>query len=96
MKQRQRRDFIKRSAGIAAGLTLATSCGVELFAAEKAPLYKISLAQWSLNKLFKAKGGDMDNLDFAKTSRGEFEIDTLNTPAKCFRTRRLTRSTSRK
>lgn len=84
MKQQHRRDFIKRSAGIAAGFTLATSSSVELFAAEKAPLYKISLAQWSLNKLFKAKGGDMDNLDFAKTSRGEFDIDHIEYSSQMF------------
>ena len=84
MKQQHRRGFIRRSAGIAAGFTLATSSTIELFGAEKVPLYRISLAQWSLNKLFKSKGGDMDNLDFAKTARGDFDIDHIEYSSQMF------------
>ena len=44
-------------------------------AADDEPLYKISLAEWSLNKaLF---GGRLDNLDFAKTAKNEFGIDAI-------------------
>ena len=68
MKQRGRRDFIKRSAGIAGGFTLATSSTAELFAAEKAPLYKISLAQWSLNKLFPKSAINVHSSRRAETS----------------------------
>jgi hypothetical protein len=68
MKQQDRRDFIKRSAGIAAGFTLATSSAVELFAAEEAPLYKISLAQWSLNKLFPKSAINVHSSRRAETS----------------------------
>ncbi|MBX3442119.1 MAG: sugar phosphate isomerase/epimerase [Planctomyces sp.] len=46
-----------------------------LFADDPPPLYKISLAQWSLHKaLF---GGKLDNLDFAKTAKSEFGIDAV-------------------
>jgi sugar phosphate isomerase/epimerase len=39
------------------------------------PLYKISLAEWSLNKQIKA--GDLDHLDFARTAREQFDIDAV-------------------
>jgi sugar phosphate isomerase/epimerase len=43
--------------------------------AESAPLYKISLAQWSLHRaLFD---GDLDNLEFAPTAREEFGIGAV-------------------
>jgi len=41
---------------------------------ERAPLFKISLAEWSFHKALKA--GKMDHLDFAKTAK-EFEIGGL-------------------
>ena len=39
------------------------------------PLFKISLAQWSLHR--HLKGGKLDNLDFAKTAKQDFEIDAI-------------------
>jgi L-ribulose-5-phosphate 3-epimerase len=39
------------------------------------PLFKISLAQWSLHRALKS--GKMDNLDFAKVAREEFGIDGI-------------------
>jgi len=48
------------------------------------PLYGISLAQWSLNTMFKAKGGDLDHLDFARTSREEFDIDHIEYSSQMF------------
>jgi sugar phosphate isomerase/epimerase len=50
----------------------------ELFAATQpaaAPLYKISLAQWSLHKELQAK--KLDNLDFARVARKEFGIEAI-------------------
>ncbi len=42
---------------------------------QKPPLFKISLAQWSLhNTLFKGK---LDNRDFAKTAKTEFQIGAI-------------------
>ena len=60
-----RRDFLKTSAGI------STMAGVSspgmAYPAAADPLYKISLAEWSINKpLF---GGQMQHLDFAKIAK---------------------------
>ena len=40
-----------------------------------APLFDISLAQWSLHR--KLKSGKMDNLDFAKAAKEEFGISGI-------------------
>ena len=37
--------------------------------------FKISLAQWSLNRYFWRK--ELDNLDFAKTAKEKFDIDAI-------------------
>lgn len=39
------------------------------------PMYKISLAEWSLHKMLF--GGKMDHLDFAKVSKEDFGIDAV-------------------
>src|SRR5262249_32741833 len=71
-----RRDFLKQT--LAAGAAMATA-GVlgQTSAADqkKEPLFKISLAEWSLHKtLF---GGKLDNLDFPKTAKEEFGIEAV-------------------
>ncbi len=77
MTNRQhRRTFLKGVAAVA-GLQ-AVSLGPasrSLFAADAEPLFKISLAEWSLHRtLFANK---LDNLDFAKTAKQEFGIDAI-------------------
>lgn len=70
-----RRDFAKTSLLALSSLGLAPfmACSSSSSAAE--PLYKISLAQWSLHRnLFD---GDLDNLDFAQTAREEFGIGAV-------------------
>lgn len=64
-----RRSFLGTAAAVAAA-TLSRP----LFA-ETPPLFKISLAQWSLNKAFFGK--KLDNLDFAKTAQEEFGINAI-------------------
>ena len=66
-----RREFLVTSASLAA----AALAGRSAVAAQKAPLYRISLAQWSLHKAFFAK--ELDPLDFAKVSQEEFGIDGI-------------------
>jgi sugar phosphate isomerase/epimerase len=44
-------------------------------AAEKAPLFKISVAQWSFHRAIRS--GKLDNLDFAKISKERFGIDAI-------------------
>jgi sugar phosphate isomerase/epimerase len=59
-----RRDFLKTSACASAAVGLA---GLPEPAAAADPLYKISLAEWSINRpLF---GGQMQHLDFARIAR---------------------------
>jgi sugar phosphate isomerase/epimerase len=46
-------------------------------AADKAPIFRISLAQWSLNRrFFGREQPPLDNLDFAKTAKG-FGIEAI-------------------
>jgi L-ribulose-5-phosphate 3-epimerase len=68
-----RRDFLKHSAGLAAGLAVV----VPLHADEtkKKPLFLISLAQWSLHRAFFGK--KLDPLDFAKIAKQDYGIDAI-------------------
>ena len=63
-----RRSFLAASAAAAALSRLA-------IAQDKEPLFKISLAEWSLHKTIFGK--KLDNLDFAKTAKEEFGIDAV-------------------
>lgn len=64
-----RRSFLKTSATAAVASAVTPSL-LRAGAPEKAPLFRISLAQWSLNRrLFKRETPHLDNLDFAKTAR---------------------------
>ena len=69
-----RRSFLAASAGLmAAGLSGQVSAAFT--AAAVAPKFRISLAEWSLNKMLK--GGKLDNLDFAATAKNEFGIEGI-------------------
>lgn len=70
-----RRDFLKTTAGLAAGLALGNWTAAEGDAADKEPLFKISLAQWSLHKTIFGK--KLDNLDFARTAKQDFGIEAI-------------------
>ena len=64
-----RRDFL------AAGASMIGAFGLAPLVPR--PLFKISLAQWSLHRrLFGQAGEPLDNLDFARTARG-FEVDAI-------------------
>ena len=71
--QHDRRQFLQKLAIGTAGLPLVSSLAGTALAAE--PLYKISLAEWSLHKGLKA--GELDNLDFAKIAHDEFGIHAI-------------------
>jgi len=68
-----RRDFLMQTAALAAapGL-LRASAAVGQGAS---PLFRISLAQWSLHRTIRA--GDLDHLDFAAVARREFGIEAI-------------------
>jgi L-ribulose-5-phosphate 3-epimerase len=64
-----RRWFLRTGAAAAgAGLALGRGLSSVLAADAKAPLFKISLAEWSLHKALQA--GKMDNLEFAAFAKG--------------------------
>lgn len=64
-----RRSFLRHS--VATSVAVAASSSFRsAVAAERAPLFKISLAQWSLNRrFFGREEPKLDNLDFAKTAK---------------------------
>jgi sugar phosphate isomerase/epimerase len=68
-----RRGFLKNSAAAGAALAAMSS---QTWAADKPnPLFKISLAEWSLHKaLFSKK---LSNLDFAQQATTEYGIDAV-------------------
>jgi sugar phosphate isomerase/epimerase len=72
-----RRDFLRQSAAGAALATLATSA---LGANEpREPIFKISLAQWSLNRAFFGRKGveKLDPLQFAVIAKKQYGIDAI-------------------
>jgi sugar phosphate isomerase/epimerase len=71
-----RRSFLKSAAAAGAAVGLGTAPGGLTFAAEdKKPLFKISLAEWSLHRtLFDKK---MDNLDFPAFAKKEYGIEAV-------------------
>jgi L-ribulose-5-phosphate 3-epimerase len=70
-----RRDFLRASAAAGAGLALGAAGLPRAFAADAEPLFKISLAQWSLHKALFDK--QLDNLDFPAYSKNECGIDAV-------------------
>lgn len=70
-----RRDFIRKSAQAGAAAGFAVAMGELGPALAKQPLFKISLAQWSLHKALFAK--QLDNLDFARVARTEYGISAV-------------------
>jgi sugar phosphate isomerase/epimerase len=72
-----RRQFLAAGGRSLAGLAAAGSLtrGRLLAALPPAPLFEISLAEWSLHRALQA--GEVDNLDFARIAREEFEIAAI-------------------
>jgi sugar phosphate isomerase/epimerase len=66
MTTTNRRQFLATTGAAAAGLGIATATQ-GLWAAEGEPMFKISLAEWSLHKTLFAK--KLDHLDFAATAK---------------------------
>jgi L-ribulose-5-phosphate 3-epimerase len=67
-----RRIFLKSSAALAGAFTLLPR---QLLAANDPLPFKISLAQWSLNRSLRA--GKFENLDFPRIAKREFDIDAI-------------------
>jgi sugar phosphate isomerase/epimerase len=71
-----RRDFLKSSAlATAAAGTLSLASRATSAEPNDDPLYKISLAEWSLHQALQA--GEMTNLDFPAVAKNEFAIEAV-------------------
>jgi L-ribulose-5-phosphate 3-epimerase len=74
-----RRRFLKTSAAMTLGATSAMTLGAGLgcrgLTSERAnkPLFKISLAEWSLHRTLRE--GKLDHLDFPKTAKNDYGIE---------------------
>ena len=76
-----RREFMTT---VAAGLAVTRSEGLGAAQAQRpSPLFKISLAQWSLHRELGAK--KLDHLDFAKTARRDFGIEGIEYVTRFFK-----------
>ena len=70
-----RRTFLQTAAAVGAlGLGTANQTALAVVNRSK-PLFKISLAEWSFNRTIRS--GKMDNLDFPKIAKQEFDIDCI-------------------
>ncbi|MCC2671946.1 MAG: Xylose isomerase-like barrel [Armatimonadetes bacterium] len=74
MNRFDRRDFLRRTAGVMAGGSLSVWGAKAMVAADK-PLFDISLAQWSLHRTLFAK--QLDNLDFARVAKQDYGIEAV-------------------
>lgn len=68
-----RRRFCKSA--LLAGGALALPHAASLLAAEKKPLFQISLAEWSLHRALFAKR--LSHLDFPKTAKRDYGLDAI-------------------
>ena len=70
-----RRQFLQSTASTAVGVALAGRLQSSCAGDDSRPLFRISLAEWSLHKtLFDDK---LDHLDFAKYTKDEFDIHAV-------------------
>lgn len=67
-----RRDFLATSAAVTTAAAFPRLASAQ---SSKEPLFKISLAQWSLHKAIN--GGQMGNRDFAKAAKEDYGIEAI-------------------
>ena len=66
-----RRTFLKTTVGAVAMAPMSNAW----LSAQPAPLFKISMAQWSLHRTLRAK--EIDHLDFARVAKRDFGIEAI-------------------
>jgi L-ribulose-5-phosphate 3-epimerase len=73
-----RRQFLAQTGLATAGLATAAYCTSALATEEGKPAFKISLAQWTINRELRSK--KIDNLDFAKVAHDHdiFALEYVN------------------
>jgi len=72
-----RRRFLQTTAAVTTAAVVAPTLlsRGSAFGAESKPLFKLSVAEWSLHKTIF--GGKLNHLDFASTIKKEFDIDAV-------------------
>ena len=70
-----RRTLLQTAGVVAASWTLAPLLRAAAWAEPAEPLFKMSLAQWSLHRALY--GGELDNLDFARGARQDYGLDAV-------------------
>lgn len=70
-----RRDFLASSLVAAGGLAVRHGLAADSKPAADSPLFRTSLAEWSLHKTLFA--GKLDNLDFPRVAREQFGIEAV-------------------
>lgn len=70
-----RRNFFWHSAQLAGYMGFTALAGSRWLISSPMPLFKISLAEWSLHRTIF--GGDLDHLDFAAVAKNDFGIDAV-------------------
>ncbi len=70
-----RREFLKATTVASLGASVASWLGPSARADDSAPLFRISLAEWSLHRTIPR--GELDHLDYAKYAKSEFGIDAV-------------------
>jgi sugar phosphate isomerase/epimerase len=70
-----RRSFLKSTAAAGAALGLGAAAASATAAEKAKPLFKISLAEWSLHRTLR--DGKLDNLDFPAFAKKEFGIEAV-------------------
>ena len=71
----KRREFIKKSASLTAGVTLGGLSSTLLNGCNNKMSFKISLAEWSLHRALNSK--EIDHLDFAAIAKNDFSISAI-------------------
>ena len=71
----KRREFIKKSASLTAGVTLGGLSSTLLNGCNNKMSFKISLAEWSLHRALNSK--KIDHIDFAAIAKNDFSINAI-------------------
>ena len=85
-----RRSFVKQFVQLTASVSVAGLTAQQSYAGVKRPLFKISLAEWSLHRALFAK--QLDHLDFAKTAKNDYLITAVEYVNQFFKDKATDRS----
>jgi len=85
-----RRSFVKQFVQLSATVSVAGLTAQQSFAGVKRPLFKISLAEWSLHRALFAK--QLDHLDFAKIAKNDYGITAVEYVNQFFKDKATDRS----